>query len=89
MRTFRDFMNEKKTTYNTLQDAQTAWDNSGVVNFVTDDDTEEKVVRKMYREDMSPEDAVADVLDLDSSDRRAIGAKRKSMNEGNELSKMI
>lgn len=61
-------------SYNTWQDAATVFGNSGVFEFVDTDEKQEAVINDMYRNDKSPEEAVADVLGLDATDRRNICA---------------
>ena len=61
--------------YTTIEDARTAFTNSGVENFLPTDDQAKSVVEDMWRNDKSPEKATADVLDLDAADRRAIGVE--------------
>ena len=61
--------------YATITDARTAFINSGVYEFTETEEQDEAVVSDMYRNDKSPEQAVADVLDLDATDRRNIGAE--------------
>lgn len=61
------------TNYTTTTDARIALDNSGVNEYVTDEQAREAVIARMFRRSESPEQAVAEVLNLDDADRRALG----------------
>ena len=59
-------------TYADLNDARTILVNSGVIEYLRGDQ-HIPIARAMFRYNMSAEQAVADYLDLDAADRRALG----------------
>lgn len=62
------------SNYTTVTDARDALTNSGVIEWFGDDTDLNAVAEYMYRNDATPEQAVAEFVGgLDNADRRALG----------------
>ena len=61
--------------YTTITDALMVFANSGVSEFTENDEKRAAVIRDMYDNNKTFEQAVADVLNLDATDRRNIGVE--------------
>ena len=59
--------------YTTITDARIEFLNSGVSEYPETEEQFDEIVRRMFNNDLTPEQAVAAVMQLDNADIKALG----------------